>query len=172
MSRFEDLSMDLQERVKIQIAQDAALVVKQGGRLIDLLDRLYTHGVEKKGPAVDFRRDAIHGEVLLFLLAANNFTKRLNKESSPEAFYLSKAEMSDIRILRNIWEHHADYILSGDDSFSRLNPQNLAWIDAKFGLEKGRVFTVSSHPGVYSISEYVKLAKIIREAKDWFNLVF
>ena len=123
MTQFNDLDLDLQERIKIQIAQDAATVIKQGKRLVELLYQLYAHGVEKKGPAVDIKRDALPGEASLSLIAANNFTKRPNEEISPEAFYLSKTKMSDIRIVRNIWEHHVDYILSGDDSFSKLKSE-------------------------------------------------
>jgi hypothetical protein len=172
MTKFDELDVDLQERVKIQVAQDAAIVIKQGKRLIELFDQLYTHGVEKKGPAVDFRRDAFPGEVLLFLLAANNFTKRLATESSPETFILSDIELNDVRIVRNIWEHHADYILSGEDSFSRLRQENRDWVNTKFGTEKHRVFTISSHPGLYSISEHINPLRIIKEAQEWFDLVF
>ncbi len=172
MTKFDELDQDLQERVKIRLAQDASIVIKQGARLIKLFDQLYTHGVEKKGSAVDFRRDAFPGEVLLFLLAANNFIKRLAVESSPETFILSDIELNDVRVVRNIWEHQADYILSGEDSFSRLRQENLDWINTKFGAERHRVFTISSHPGLYSISEYIDPLRIIKEAREWFDLVF
>lgn len=168
---FEELDPDLQERIKLRIAQDAGIVIKQAERLLMLLDQMYYHKVKNTGPEMRYKEDSFAGEVYLFLIAASQFGKRFLGESSPECLSLNKSNLNDVRIVRNIWEHHADYMVTGKDAFSSLRSESRKWIDERLPGRQGQVFVVSSYPGTYTIAEHVNILKIVKEAREWWDLV-
>ena len=168
---FEHLDPDFQERIKLRIAQDAGIVIKQAERLLILLNQMYDHKVENVGLGVRYKEDAFAGEVYLFLIAASQFGKRFLGNSSPECLSLNQTNLKDIRAVRNIWEHHADYMVTGKEAFSSLRPESRDWLDQRLPGNPSQVFVVSSFPGTYTIAEHINILKIVKEARYWWDLV-
>lgn len=168
---FEQLDPELQERIKLRIAQDAGLVIKQAERLLELLNQMYDHKVRNIGTGVRYKEDSFAGEVYLFLITASQFGKRFLGESSPECFNLNSTNLKDLRIVRNIWEHHADYMVTGKDAFSSLRQDAKDWLENRLPGRQDQVFVVSSYPGTYTIAEHINILNIVREAREWWDFI-
>lgn len=158
------------EKQKIQNAQNSIIVIRQGLRLISSLSNIY----EMKDVAeneIDIRRTLIPGETYLYLLASAQFVGGIEHgECTP--FLLTSEKIESIKKLRNIWEHRAEFDISGPDAFKELHDSNKRWIQEKYKGSDPKVFTVSYFPGFTKIGSLIHVEEIIREAQEWHELVY
>ena len=108
--------------------------------------------------------------ITLLLLAANNFGRHsfvggCNFEST-----FSRAELDDLTMLRNLWEHKGEKLMNFNGTWSETRAKNTQWLDKNYGRNWISAFSITVTPTEVKIGEKVNLSSLRAEVANWTSL--
>lgn len=142
----------------------------QAQRMLDIFNPKSSNILVLRGECRKIEVPEFTAEVYLFLLAANQLTSLLENNRSPKKQLLTDKELSDIRQLRNIWEHRYPATTRLFTKWKSGTKEQEDWLEATFAGNRDQVYVIEADDYDTKIAGIVSVNRVLKEANYWIEV--